>query len=487
MDRLGWDFKKSGSIKVEPNLLVHGFMISFSRFKTVRTILLSVVFGFVVSIFQISHSDAFKDPNLDYKHIQATSTDLIISRSDYNDGLHGFWLGQSIANWTGLTTENNRIGVGKTGDFYTRDDWGKLNRPSNLQIHWKKNHRIIDYVFKSEEEIWGADDDTDIEYMYQHLTYHHSASILSADQIRQGWMRHIKKSEPNYLWVSNEAALHLMHEGLSTPETGSPTNNPHFDMIDAQLTTEIFGLFAPASPEVALDLSYLPIRVTAHKEAAWIAEFYVVMHSLASSVDRTLPMKEQIFWMADRAREYLPNDSYPAKMFDFVKKQFTVNSRWEDTRDQIYMRYQLEEEDGYTISSRNLYCNGCFAAGINYAASLVSLFYGEGDLKETIKIGTLAGWDSDNPTATWGGLLGFMLGKDGIEEAFERKFSDKYHIHRTRQAFPLKNGIDSFDAMAKKGVFIVDRIVQDRLGGGIDFEKGVWVLPNVDPKSIQSF
>ena len=64
---------------------------------------------------------------------------------------------------------------------------------------------------------------------------------------------------------------------------------------------------------------------------------------------------------------------------------------------------------------------------------------------------------------------------------------DRYHIHRTRQAFPLKNGIDSFDAMAKKGVFIVDRIVQDRLGGGIDFEKGVWVLPNVDPKSIQSF
>ena len=22
------------------------------------------------------------------------------------------------------------------------------------------------------------------------------------------------------------------------------------------------------------------------------------------------------------------------------------------------------------------------------------------------------GWDSDNPTATWGGLIGFMIGKD---------------------------------------------------------------------------
>ena len=86
--------------------------------------------------------------------------------------------------------------------------------------------------------------------------------------------------------------------------------------------------------------------------------------------------------------------------------------------------------------SRNLYCNGCFAAGINFAASIVSLLYGEGDLVETIKIGALAGWDSDNPTATWGGLIGFMLGKEGIEKAFNRKFADKFNIHRTRQNFP---------------------------------------------------
>ena len=30
-----------------------------------------------------------------------------------------------------------------------------------------------------------------------------------------------------------------------------------------------------------------------------------------------------------------------------------------------------------------------------------------GTLKETIKIATLSGWDSDNPASTWGGLLGF--------------------------------------------------------------------------------
>ncbi|NCP83344.1 MAG: ADP-ribosylglycohydrolase family protein [Bacteroidetes bacterium] len=58
-----------------------------------------------------------------------------------------------------------------------------------------------------------------------------------------------------------------------------------------------------------------------------------------------------------------------------------------------------------------------------FVTSLVSLFKGEGNLKQTIKIGALTGWNSCNPTATWGGLLGFMLGKDGIEKVFGRTFS----------------------------------------------------------------
>ena len=65
---------------------------------------------------------------------------------------------------------------------------------------------------------------------------------------------------------------------------------------------------------------------------------------------------------------------------------------------------------GILLLQKNCIVMDVFASGINFASSLISLFYGEGDLKETIKIGTLAGWDSDNPTATWGGLLGFMYG-----------------------------------------------------------------------------
>jgi len=417
--------------------------------------------------------------------IQEDELYIRISRDKFKNQLYGFWLGQCIANWTGLVTEMDKIGnIGeiKTGDFYTREDWGKPDQPSI----WGEGipsdlSPTIDFVYKDINEIWGSDDDTDIEYMYQHLLYTYGNSILSPRQIRDGWLKHIMHEEENFLWVSNQKAFDLMKEGVLPPETGNPKNNEHFEMIDAQLTTEIFGLFAPARPDIALKIAHLPIQTTAREESEYISKFYVTMYSLASKTNSNKTISQQMYWMANQARGVLPASSYAAHMFDYTKKLFDSSIQWEQTRDSIYYRYQVNQEDGYDITSKNLYCNGCFAAGINFAASLVSLFYGEGNLEKTIKIGTLTGWDSDNPTATWGGLIGFMIGKEGIEKAFGRKFSNQYNIHRTRQNFP-NEGIDSFEKMAEKGLIVTDRVVKEEMGGIIDLEKNIWIIPLKDSK-----
>ena len=410
--------------------------------------------------------------------INQTSDSIKISKKNYAEKLHGFWLGECIANWTGLVTEMDKI-VNivdiKTGKFYTRDNWGKQDYPSI----WGKGipsdlSPTIDFVLRDSSQVWGSDDDTDIEYIYQHLLFENKTTILTPKMISDGWLKHIKHQEENFLWVSNQKAFDLMKEGMLPPETSNPKNNEHFNMIDAQLTTEIFGLFAPTRPDVALQMSYLPIRTTAQKDAAWISEFYVIMHSLATSVNVNDDKKNQIYWLAKNARKRLPENSYAAKMYDFVKAKYDSKITWEQTRDSIYQRYQVEEKDGYSITSKKLYCNGCFAAGINYAASLVSLFYGEGDFIETIKIGSLCGWDSDNPTATWGGLLGFMYGKEKIESLFPVQLSNKFNIHRTRQNFE-NDGLDTFENMAAKGIAIVDRVVTDHLGGKI--KGNTWVIP----------
>ncbi len=420
------------------------------------------------------------DSALVYVKYIPKKSDKAISREAYKEKLYGFWLGQCIANWTGLVTEMDKIGnIGdiKTGAFYTREDWGKPDQP-NI---WSKGTAsplspTIDFVFEKPGGVWGSDDDTDIEYMYQYLLHKNKKSILTGEQIRDGWLNHIKKEEENYLWVSNQKAFDLMQQGLLPPATGDPIHNKEYEMIDAQLTTEIFGLFAPTRPDMALKMSLLPIQTTARFESQTISEFYVTMYALAAGVSSNRSQKENVHWLAEQARIAMPSNTYPAKMYDFVKSRYEAHIPWEQTRDEVYERYQVQEADGYKLSSKKLYCNGCFAAGINFASSIISLFYGEGDIKETIKIGTLAGWDSDNPTSTWGGLLGFMIGKKGIENAFNRTFSDTFNIHRTRVGFP-NNGIDHFDNMAQKGLEIIDRVVQEEIHGGVNLTQNTWYIP----------
>ena len=426
---------------------------------------INFVFSFFISIFLMSCVDS-----------KINSKDFFeIDRQDYLNKLEGFWLGQSIANWTGLITEMDKIGnVGeiKTGNFYTRENWNKNDEP-NI---WSPNseYETIDFVLRKENEIWGSDDDTDIEYMYQELMFQGNETVLSPEDIRNGWIKHIKIEEENFLWVSNQRAFDLMNQGFLPPETSDPEFNEHFDMIDAQLTTEIFGLFSPVNYKYALKMSNLPIRTTSRGDAALISEFYVIIHSLASTINKSKPLDKELIRISDLASEILNKNSYSFKMYDYVKLKFKSGITWEQTRDSIYQRYQVNQKDGYNITSRNLYCNGCFASGINFASSLVSYFYGKGDFKETIKIATLSGWDSDNPASTWGGLLGFIHGKTKIQNIFNESLSNKYNIHRTRQKFK-NNGIDNFKNMSKKGIAIIDNVVL-KTEGFVDLEKNLWFI-----------
>jgi len=459
------------------------------------TMLSSMLLQAVMS-WSVMAQDATKTAVVPATCQAAAATVRTLHKGLYADKVHGFWLGLSIANWTGLVTEMDKIGgAGPTGTFYTRNDWQTKDQPSIWgQGIPSQLSATIDWVVAAEDEVWGSDDDSDIEYIYLQLMYQHQQPLLTAAQIRDGWLAHIYKDSEtpvktaegkpeNFLWVSNQQAFDLMQQNVLPPFTGMPSFNPHYDMIDAQLTTELFGILAPFRPDIATKLAYLPIRTTAYGEAADIADFYVTMHALAAGVDPKQPMAPQLQQIAHQARLALPANQYPAKMFDVVWSLYQSGIPWEAARDQLHQRYQLEAKDGYEITGKQLYCNGCFAAGINFAASLVSLFYGEGDMQQTIKIAVLAGWDSDNPAATWGGLYGFILGKTGVEQAFGRTFSSTFNIHRTRKGF-ANNGIDDFAQMATKATAVVEQVLKQQLAAPQPADAACWQIPVLVPPTI---
>lgn len=114
-------------------------------------------------------------------------------------------------------------------------------------------------------------------------------------------------------------------------------------MIDAQLTTEIFGLLAPGALDVALDIAHYSIRTAGYGDAVLVSEFYVITRALAAMEPRGQLSPERINLMPITARQYPPDGSVPEAMFDLVRRQHEASLPCEATRDMIYKRYQVEQ------------------------------------------------------------------------------------------------------------------------------------------------
>ncbi len=379
-----------------------------------------------------------------------------LSEADYTDRLRAMWLGQCIANWTGLRTEGRH----REPPFLTDADWGLPYNGFTLDFTW---------YFSP----WPADDDTDIEYVYLHEAARLGRFEFTPAEIRNAWVLHINRD----IWVSNRKARDLMQRGVLPPATGMGHANIDRLMIDAQLTTELFGAAYPGMPELALRAADLPIRTTAAGYAAHAAQFYVVLYSLATQVDPALSGRDRSIWLVERGLEYIPEGSKTADVIRFVLDDFLANpdpNNWELTRDRIDARYRVAAGvSGFTYRD-------WFESSINLATGVMALLYGEGDYRRTVQVGTMSGWDSDNGTATMGGLLGLIGGTAGVQSAFPgANLSDLYDIDSRRDNLPdyvpqNAGAEDTFSMMAARMMPVVRANVAN--AGGVARD-GVWVLP----------
>lgn len=391
-----------------------------------------------------------------------------LDRATYLDQLAGLWMGQSIANWTGLITE----GRVNAEPYLTDDDWDgefEHGRPGSAE-------GVLSFNF---QDPWLSDDDTDFEYLYLEAMTARGTPYLSGEDIRDAWLMH---TEPGaYIWVSNLAAQSLMFAdpAVIPPSTSFLAANDQSLMIDAQLTTELFGALAPGMPRRALALADLPIRTSASGYAEHAAQMFVVMYSLAAVVDPDLTPREAVLWLAQTSRKFVPDTSKTADVFDFVLGEYMSNpdvDDWESTRDAIALRFGPEAE----TSGEYLYLEW-YDSAVNFATAILALLFGEGDLPRTIQIGSLSGWDSDNGTATMGGLLGMMLGTDEIRAQFpDVEISDRYEMV-TRVGFDETD--DTFGAIALRMAPLVDTVVE--AGGGAS-EPTSWSIAVEDLVSIDA-
>ena len=290
-----------------------------------------------------------------------------IAVSSYENKVYGAWMATMIANQSGLDLQGIWIEqAGEDGEF-------ELEFPDQ----------------------WSTDDDTHVEWLDLHILETHGLDPRP-EQIRDEWVDHLN----NDIWVSARRARDLMDEGFVPPETGSAENNPEgVWSIGAQLTTELFGLIAPGLPDTARSEATRFGRVTNSGLAVDVAAFYAHLYSEAF-------FQSDIDWLLDRALLAEPEGSEVADIVGTVRQWHQEHrDDWRVTRRLIRDRYDVDPE--------------WWASKVNFAATIMALLYGEGDMEATLELAGLAGWDADNNMTSAAGLLGVISGFDGLPQRFQ--------------------------------------------------------------------
>jgi len=319
-----------------------------------------------------------------------------IDLATYRDKVHGAWVVTMVANHSGLPIEGiwlDEPGAGTAVDLVLLDQW-------------------------------STDDDTHVEWLDLHIMETHGLDP-TYEQIRDEWVDHLNGD----IWVATQAARDLMDDGVLPPETGRLPLNPQGAWaMDAQLETELFGLISPSRPDEARRRARFFAQVTSSGPAVDASAFYAAIYSRAFT-------NSDVATLINDARSGEADDSTVAPIVDDVVAWHKANpSDWRATRRLIRDRYDTDPE--------------WWASRVNFAATIMALLYGDGDLRRTINIAGLAGWDADNNMTTSAGLLGVVIGFDDLPEPFASA-TDVYFNE------DLSGDLPQFDSVAN----IADRTV----------------------------
>ncbi len=347
-----------------------------------------------------------------------------LERSQIKDKIEGMWLGQIVANMAGRSTE---------GSFS-----GSLPNPA----------QSVDWIIKNPTEYWPGDDDTDIEYIAIHIFENYGTNPFP-QQIAAEWLSHITSSG---IYISNRQARFLMEDGYLPPQTGSRNFNMHWYSIDSQITTEIIGAIFPGLAQQAIDTAFTFASISNEGFPVHASQFYCAMYAnsyFESDIRTLIETSLNAIPVSSRSSRVITDvlNWYDSDMVDGI-------ADWRATRRLLYDYY------GGGQYSMGRYYNW-IESTVNLGATVMCLLYGNGDYKQTVQIGILAGWDCDCNPATAGGILGIINGRSNLPQDLfgEEVCSSTYkNIYRP--------GLPTFETVSSIANRVADLIENNILANG---------------------
>lgn len=267
-----------------------------------------------------------------------------------------------------------------------------------------------------------TDDDTDFEWVYIYHMQKTGQIQIPYPEIAQLWRERINRN----IWSANRYARHLMDIGIEPPLTGYAPINPWSSFnLSGQFLSETFALLAPGMPQTASKIGLHYTQVAIGQESAQATQFFCSMIAAAFIEDE---IREIIQWGIAALDEKSKIRDIAHDVGDWQRQ---YPDEWRLTRELIHEKYQQDT----WIESYNGY-------GLNAAAVVAALLYGNGDFAKTIEYAFNFGWDADCNAATAGTILGTQKGyKWMMSQGWQ--IVDRYR-NITRENMPMDETITSF-------------------------------------------
>lgn len=221
---------------------------------------------------------------------------------------------------------------------------------------------------------------------------------ISGYAVKEAWKKY-KVSD----WGGGQGAIDLIsaHDMLP-PFTGTIESGNRWGWCtEAYIENETLGMNAPGMPNVATELVDTFASNVGYFDSLVWAKFYAAMYSLAYFEDDILVVME-------KAKEALPEGSYPRQMYDYAVKAY--NDYPNDYRS-AGLEIVNKRRGLYRIDNVQTDPN------INGAFALLSWLYGKNSYLDSCKYASILGFDGDCTAAIVTGVMGIIKGfKQGNEE-----------------------------------------------------------------------
>ncbi|GAA3220343.1 ADP-ribosylglycohydrolase family protein [Oerskovia jenensis] len=308
--------------------------------------------------------------------------------------VHGAWTGRSAGCLLGKPVEKiPRQGIEdilRATGRWPLDTWfTAVGLPEDVAARWPWNRRSAPTSL--EENIDGMPEDDDLNYpiLALALLEKHGAAFTT-DDVAQLWLDNLPAGR---VFTAERAAYRNIVDARPVPETATH-HNPFREWIGALIRTDVLGWVAPGDVRTAAYLAWTDARLSHTRNGVYGALWAAALASasmVCASVEDVL----------DAAQTVLPPDSRIAEAVRLGREAGAEAGDVATGLDRIHAAYG----DLHWVHVLN-----------NAAVIAYALTKGAGDFGSSVSIAVTAGWDTDSAAATVGGVVGALLGTDGIGE-----------------------------------------------------------------------